>query len=239
MVSPVVARIIELLPDRCIGFLGRKISNMYLNKYADISVNGIENLDGVDKPMMFICNHLSNSDALVLNKALKDYDVTFVAGIKLKGDATTNLGTYCVKTTGIKPNTADKDGIYKVIDILKNKHNVLMFPEGTRSRTGTMIEAKRGPLFIAKLSKAIIVPVGVCGSEKLLPIDKKGNMHNEKFQHAKVRISIGKPFYFDKRSRDESKKDYEKRVLDNAMYKIAELLPESYRGVYSDIKKVL
>lgn len=188
---------------------------------------------------MFIGNHLSNSDGLVLNKVLKDYDVTFVAGVKLKGDAITNLGTYCVKTTEIKPNTADKDGIYRVIDILKSNHNILMFPEGTRSRTGAMIEAKRGPLFIAKLSKAIIVPVGICGSEKLLPINKEGNMSNENFHHAKVEVNIGKPFYFDKRMKEESKKDYEKRALDNAMYKIAELIPENYRGVYSDIKKVL
>lgn len=238
MISPVLARIIELLPDTLTGFLGKKILNMYLDKYGDMQVNGIENLNGVNNSIMFIGNHLSNSDALVLNKALKDYDVTFVAGVKLNNDAITKLGTYCVKTTPIKPNTADKEGISRIIKLLTNKNNIFVFPEGTRSRTGAMAEAKKGPLLIAKMSKAIIVPVGICGSEKLLPIDKSGNMNNESFQYAKVKVNIGKPFYFASRNKGENKKEYEKRAIDEAMYKIAELVPEEYRGFYSDAKKV-
>lgn len=238
MISPVVARIIELLPDTVTGFLSRNILKMYLKKYADIQVRGMENLKGINTPIMFIGNHLSNSDGLVLNKALEDYDVTFVAGVKLNKDAITKLGTYCVKTTPIKPNTADKEGISRIIKLLRNKNNIFVFPEGTRSRTGGMIEAKKGPLLIAKMGKAVIVPVGICGSEKLMPIDKSGNMYDERFHYAKVKVNIGKPFYFGSRNKDENKKDYEKRVIDDAMYKIAELIPEEYRGIYSDMKKV-
>ncbi|PJI07673.1 MULTISPECIES: lysophospholipid acyltransferase family protein [Clostridium] len=239
MISPVVAKIIELLPDTVTGFLSRNILKMYLKKYADIQVRGMENLKGINTPIMFIGNHLSNSDGLVLNKVLEDYDVTFVAGVKLNKDAITKLGTYCVKTTPIKPNTADKEGISRIIKLLRNKNNIFVFPEGTRSRTGGMIEAKKGPLLIAKMGKAVIVPVGICGSEKLMPIDKSGNMYDESFHYAKVKVNIGKPFYFGSRNKDENKKDYEKRVIDDAMYKIAELIPEEYRGVYSYTKKVV
>ncbi|MFL0249704.1 lysophospholipid acyltransferase family protein [Clostridium neuense] len=236
MLSPKLARIIEIFPASFAGYIGKKILNSYLNKYANISVQGIDELKKVQKPIIFICNHLSNSDGLVLNKILNvsdDFDVTFVAGVKLKHDAITQLGTYCVKTTPIKPNTADKEGLSKIIKILKSNHNILIFPEGTRSRTGAMIEATKGLALIAKLSKAIIVPIGIHGSEKLLPINKEGNMYKEDFQHADVEVKIGKAFYLDKKYQDENRKDYEKRVVDEAMYRIAELLPEKYRGVYS------
>lgn len=236
VLSPKLARIIEMFPVSLASYLSKKFLNSYLNKYANISVQGIDELKNVQKPIIFICNHLSNSDGLVLNKILNvdnNFDVTFVAGIKLKHDAITQLGTYCVKTTLIKPNTPDKEGLSKIIKILKSNNSILLFPEGTRSRTGAMAEANKGLALIAKLSGAIIVPVGINGSENLMPINKEGDMYKEDFQYADVEVKIGKAFYLDKKRQDENRKDYEKRAVDEAMYKIAELLPEKYRGAYS------
>lgn len=236
MLSPKLARIIEILPVPIASYLCKKALNSYLNKYANISVQGIDELKNVQKPIIFICNHLSNSDGLVLNKILNvsnNFDVTFVAGIKLNHDVITKLGTYCVKTTPIKPNTADKEGLSKIIKILKSNNSILIFPEGGRSRTGAMREATKGLSLIAKLSGAIIVPIGINGSEKLMPINKEGDMYKEDFQYADVEVKIGKAFYLDKKAKDENRKDYEKRVVDEAMYRIAELLPEKYRGAYS------
>lgn len=235
VLSPKLARIIEILPVSFASYISKKVLNSYLNKYANINVQGIDELKNVQKPIIFICNHLSNSDGLVLNKILNvsnNFDVTFVAGVKLKHDAITHLGTYCVKTTPINPNTADKEGISKIIKILKSNNNILIFPEGTRSRNGAMIEAKKGLVLIAKLSKAIIVPIGINGSEKLMPINKNGEMYKEDFTYADVEVKIGKAFYLDKKGKDENRKDYEKRVIDDAMHRIAQLLPEKYRGVY-------
>lgn len=234
--SPKLARMIEMLPVSLASYISKKFLDSYLNKYANISVQGIDELKNVEKPIIFICNHLSNSDGLVLNKILNvdnNFDVTFVAGIKLSHDAFTQLGIYCVKTTPIKPNTADKEGLSKIIKILKSNNSIALFPEGTRSRTGAMIEATKGLALIAKLSGAIIVPIGINGSENLMPINKEGDMYKEDFQYADVEVKIGKAFYLDKKRQDENRKDYEKRAVDEAMYRIAELLPEKYRGAYS------
>lgn len=48
-----------------------------------------------------------------------------------------------VKNIAVKPNTADKEAITTMIKTVKNGENILIFPEGTRSRTGAMIEGKR------------------------------------------------------------------------------------------------
>ncbi|MDV3426771.1 MAG: 1-acyl-sn-glycerol-3-phosphate acyltransferase [Bacillota bacterium] len=221
----------KILPKPVVKILSRKILKQYLNKYANIEIMGQENLKNLKKPTIFISNHLSNSDALVLNHLLKDQDLTFVAGIKLSENPITNIGILIIKTTPIKPNSPDKDGIKKIISIIKDGNNVLLFPEGTRSRTGGMIEAKKGILLIAKLTKAEIVPVGIWGTEKLLPIDKK-DMAAEHFHYADVKTRIGKPFSLPDKEKDEDRKDYEERAMTFIMKNISNLLPESYKGFY-------
>lgn len=234
IISPKVLGIIELLPTKVVRIFAIRFLSHLIDKYAKIHVSGIENLDGVEGPIIFIGNHLSNSDGIILWKVMKKWDPTFVAGAKLKGDALTYLGTIAVKNTTIIPNTADKEGLSNIIKLLKSGENILMFPEGTRSRVGSMIKAKRGLNLIAKLSKAKIVPIGMYGPEKLLPVGKTSDMNNETFNKADVHIKIGKPFYLEKRNKEEDRKEYEERSTDAAMKRIAELLPEEYRGVYKD-----
>lgn len=231
MITPGMAKFISCLPKGLVDVLIKKILKGYLNKYADIRVTGLENLNSIKKPILFICNHLSNSDALVLNSVLKDQDITFVAGIKLSNNPLTNLGITITKTIPIKPNTADKEAISKVIKTLKNGNNILIFPEGTRSRTGSMIKAKKGVVLIQKMSKATVVPLGIYGSEKLLPINGE-DMSGEKFQHAVVNLNIGKGIDIPQRLKDEDKHLYEEKTTEFIMKEVAKLLPEEYRGVY-------
>lgn len=234
IISSRLTSLLEHVPKRYLKILATIILNRKLKKYANLHIEGMKNIEDINnKPIIFICNHLSNSDGLIFNKVLEKYSPTFVAGVKLKGEAVTNFGTIVVKTTPIIPNSPDKGGLSKIVKILKSGENIFIFPEGTRSRTASMNKATRGLHLIAKMSKAIIVPIGICGSEKLLPIGQDGNMSNETFYEADVYIKIGNPFYMSEKNDKEDKKQYEERAVDEAMRKIAELLPESYRGVYN------
>ena len=232
MISSNLAKLINYLPKRLVVLISKKIVNIYLKKYADIKVTGKEKLNEVHKPIIFICNHLSNADGIVLDKVLKDQDVTFVAGVKLSNDPVTSIGINIVKTIQIKPNTADKEALTKLVKIVKEGNNILIFPEGTRSRTGSMIEAKKGILLIAKLTKAPIVPIGVWGTEKLLPINEQGEMSKENFQHSVVNINIGDIISIVEKIEHEDRHQYEDRALRELMKNIAKLLPETYRGIY-------
>lgn len=232
MISPTMTKIIGHLPKGLVRAITRKLMNGYINKYAHIKVENREVLDNIRKPVLFICNHLSNSDALVLNTVLKEHDVTYVAGVKLGSNPLTSLGLSIIKTTPVHPNSADKEGIKRIIEILKDGNNILIFPEGTRSRTGKMIKGKKGILLILKLCKVPVVPIGMTGTEKLLPINMEGKMEQEKFQHADITLKIGEPFMLPKRFKDEPKKEYEERAMDFVMKNISKLLPEEYRGEY-------
>ncbi|MBZ9685113.1 1-acyl-sn-glycerol-3-phosphate acyltransferase [Clostridium estertheticum] len=233
MISPIVLRIIDVLPDKVVTFIAKKMLDTYINKYANIKTHGMEKIVDAKSPIIFICNHLSNADGIIMNRLLKDNNVTFVAGIKLTDNKLTKLGFHVAKTINIKPNSADKEAISKIVNTLKQGNNIMIFPEGTRSRNGKMAEAKKGLLLMAKLSKATIVPMGIWGTEKLLPINET-NMASEKFNYADVNINIGEPIMLPNKKVEEDKNQYHDRAMREIMGSIAVLLPEQYRGVYSD-----
>ncbi len=233
MISPRMAKFINYIPDSILVPIAKKIVDRYIKKYANIIINGEENLKNIQEPVIFVCNHLSNADGLILNKLLKDNKPTFMAGMKLSKDFTTNIGVKIVKTVSIKPNSADKDAMKKIIEILRKGDNIMMFPEGTRSRVGSLIKGKRGITLLCRMGKASIVPIGMSGTEKLMPINQEGKMNAEKFYHSDVNVNIGKQFKVPERNKGEDKKEYEERATDFIMYEIAKLLPKEYRGIYN------
>ena len=233
MLSPVAVKIISILPDKVVVFVAKKIVARYLKKYANIKVEGFDKVDKVEGTKIFICNHLSNSDGLVLDKLLKEkYDPYFIAGVKLEDDPITRLGAMLVKRIEIKPNSPDKDSINKIIKAIKGGENILIFPEGTRSRTGAMIEVKRGILLFARMTKAKIIPIGMSGTDVLLPVNDSGDMGKETWNKSDVVIKFGDPIELPKKEEGEDKHSYDNRCMYTLMKSIADLLPEKYRGVY-------
>jgi len=73
---------------------------------------------------------------------------------------------------------------------LKKGEVLVLFPEGKRSETGELQEAKRGVDVIAKMSKAAIVPTLLVGSDKALPSGAKW------LKRADISVVFGKPIYY-------------------------------------------
>lgn len=226
-------KLMSKLPDNISSKLIHRYVKSSIKKYANIKINGYEKVRDLEGPIIFICNHLSNSDGIILNEVLKEKDPVFIAGVKLTANEFTRNGFKFVKTIQIKPNSADKEAISKIIEVLKAGKNIMMFPEGTRSRTGAMIEGKKGLLLIAKMSKATIVPIGMCGTEKFLPINDE-DMAEENFNYSDITINFGEPMTVPKKLEDEDKNQYSDRAMTEIMCGIAKMLPEKYRGVYSE-----
>lgn len=228
---PIFIKAIGSLPTPILKPIAKKIVNGYIDKYANITIENKEELDKINGPVIIIANHLSNSDALILNRILEKLSPDYVAGIKLSNNSFSKIGLEVIKTIPIHPNTPDIEAMKKCIDRIKAGNSIFIFPEGTRSRNGGLIEAKKGVILIAKKSGVPILPIGMTGSEKLLPINDK-DMGREQFHNADVHVNIGKPFKVPDRETGEAKDDYNERCINAIMGNIAILLPEKYRGVY-------
>jgi 1-acyl-sn-glycerol-3-phosphate acyltransferase len=219
-------------PEGVQKFVAHKGLDYIFTKLVKVELQGEENLPAKDETVIFICNHLSNIDGPALNRVIGDYKPTFVAGQKLTNDPFTGLFKKVFRSINIKPNSPDKAAMKEIIGLLKSGQNVMIFPEGTRSRAGSMIEGKRGILLIARLAKVRIVPLAMTGSEKILPIAKDGNMTGEKIHKGTIQVRVGKPFSVPVKTEEQSKEQYDQDTMDFIMKQIAGMLPEEYRGVY-------
>lgn len=109
------------------------------------------------------------------------------------------LGVFPVKRGG-----ADISAIKTALKILKNEEIFGIFPEGTRSKTGEMLEAKPGLAMIAIKSQSSIIPVAIIGNYK---------------PFSKVKIIIDKPIdfsdYYDQKISTDEYQQLSQSVLDH------------------------
>lgn len=89
-----------------------------------------------------------------------------------------------------KSEESRKKVIKEAIRVLKKGDVLIIYPEGTRTRTGEMGEGKFGVARIFLETGVPILPVAVEGTFELMPPGKKPKIKKV------VKINIGKPLYF-------------------------------------------
>ncbi|TMC24576.1 MAG: 1-acyl-sn-glycerol-3-phosphate acyltransferase [Chloroflexi bacterium] len=120
----------------------------------------------------------------------------------------------------VKRGEGDRQALRAGEEQLKKGNILVIFPEGTRSRTRTMARAHSGMGMIALRTGVPVVPVAIWGSENML----------KKFG-APVTISFGEPMVLTPKGKKITREDIDE-ATDKVMRKIAEMLPPEYRGVY-------
>lgn len=132
--------------------------------FAPTKIIGKENLKKVKgKGAIIAANHYSNIDIVFL--VSRFYKWTFKR--KLLGKKELGKGLILkwffvsIGTILIDRGAVDREAFRKVNKALNKNQKVVMFPEGTRNKTGTdnMGEIKSGVIFFAKKADAYIVPL--------------------------------------------------------------------------------
>jgi 1-acyl-sn-glycerol-3-phosphate acyltransferase len=91
-----------------------------------------------------------------------------------------------------------------------------------------MIKAQPGIVTLAQRSGAVLVPLANWGGENFLKNLKS-------LKRTDFNIRVGEPFKIDPHG-ERVTGELRQRIADEMMYKVAELLPERYRGVYADLE---
>lgn len=69
--------------------------------------------------------------------------------------------------------SADREALRACLEVIENGEPLVMFPEGTR-RSGPLVENLfDGPAYVAARTGAPLVPVGIGGSDKAMPVGSK------------------------------------------------------------------
>ncbi|HEX5808007.1 MAG TPA: lysophospholipid acyltransferase family protein [Anaerolineales bacterium] len=206
-----------------IRWLIRRIFNLI----ARVDVRGYEHLPK-DSSFVIATNHLGFVDVPIAFYALDRWDM-FVMIAEKWGEVPLFrwIGKY-FNFIFIDRFNPDIKALRKVISLMEENNILVIAPEGTRSRTGALIEAKPGVSYLATKLKRPIVPVAITGTE-----DKNlfGNLKRLRRSH--VTITAGPAFTLPPLPR-ENRDEVLKRYTDEIMCHIAVLLPENYRGVYAD-----
>ncbi|MCL6474956.1 MAG: 1-acyl-sn-glycerol-3-phosphate acyltransferase [Firmicutes bacterium] len=85
------------------------------------------------------------------------------------------LGWY-IRRAGCFPvhqNTADRQALRTALQVLSMGELLIMFPEGTRSGDGYLLEPQTGVALLAKMSGAPVVPTAIIGTREIMPADPR------------------------------------------------------------------
>ena len=123
---------------------------------------------------------------------------------------------------------ADLKALRRAVQVVRRGQALVMFPEGTRSRTGSMGRGHPGTAMVALRTGAPILPVAVTGTEVVrLP---RAFLHP--FRRTRVRLVVGEPFFLPSVGRARAE-DFD-CCTDIIMSHIAASPPPQYRGYYHD-----
>lgn len=131
----------------------------------------------------------------------------------------------------VKRGELDRVAMLKMISALQDGRPLLVSPEGTRSHIPGLQQAKSGVVYLIEKTGLDIVPVGVVGTAD----DFVKRAFTGK--RPQLEMNIGPAFRLPDALNvpGEAPRDTRQRKVDYLMVKIAELLPESYRGWYANI----
>ena len=211
------------------------ISRIGSRAFARIQVEGLEHIP-VSGPVILAANHISNADPVIagawVTPALRRRRIHWLGKRELFDWP---LFGWIAALGGVHPvnrDGADVEAFRLATRILEQGYVLLAFPEGTRSPTGELQEAKDGLAMLALRTGAAIVPIGVNNSDAVW---KKGQKLPSPWPRRTITFRIGEPFRVaDVLPAGIDRKAAKALATQAIMTRIAALLEPRHRGVYAE-----
>lgn len=134
----------------------------------------------------------------------------------------------------VKRTEFDREVFRKVKMVIDAGFPLMISPEGTRSHTPGLARGKPGIAYIIDKAKAPVLPVAVVGNT--IDFLRQGIRGKRPTIQMFVGDIINLPPLT---GRGVERRNMRQQNTDIIMARIAEMLPESYQGVYTDYEKIL
>lgn len=208
-------------------FLCWLITYVFRPYLCTLTVEGRENIPEAGG-VVIACNHTMGPDYVILGYASPRQVFYMAKSESFEINPWLSKFLHAVGTFPVERFSQDAEALNEAIALVKSGKVLGMFPEGTRSRTGSLNAGRSGTVRIAANANAPIVPAIVLNSKKLL----------YRFKHPfaprdHMTVRFGKPIVVDAAILDDP--DALREATEQMMISIARLLPAEQRGVYAEM----
>ncbi len=205
----------------------RGLIKLVMRTVTRLQVVGIEHLP-TSGSFVIVSNHLGRLDPPLVYYYLDRPDIIMMVAEKYR---TAPLIPWFVEQLDglfIDRFNADFKTVREALNRLKAGGVLVLAPEGTRSKIGSLLEGRSGASYLAAKAGVPIIPVAITGTE-----DKKVVANLLRLRKSPVILRLGEPFYLPP-LHGHDRETQLKQYTDEIMCRLAALLPPDFRGVYAE-----
>ena len=205
----------------------RFIARLIVRIVADVEIVGLEHVPETGG-CVTVCNHIGRLDAMLALIMPEREDIIMLIAEKYQVYAFWRFWARQFDAIWLNRFEADFRAMREVVKRLNAGGILGIAPEGTRSQSGKLLQAKHGATFLAAKANVPVLPTAIVGSEDFIVRAKL-----KRLQRLKIKVVVGKPFMLPPMPRQD-KDAYFQVQTDEIMCQIAALLPATHRGFYAD-----
>ena len=187
-------------------------------KIWKIRYYGMDHLDP-DTKYIFCPNHESHFDGLWVMGGLDDErrdSMCSIAAAYLLRRRIYRLGLMMMGGIPVHRHTNTAPAMKRALECLESgRYNLLIHPEGTRTRDGSLGTFKPGAARLSLDSGVAIIPVAICGSYEIFPPDRKipHFFYGKRFRKYPLEIRFGNPISPGGRTEEEITMEIRDQIL--------------------------
>jgi 1-acyl-sn-glycerol-3-phosphate acyltransferase len=203
----------------------RSLGELFVTRTAmKLTITGLENVPR-SGPTIVLFNHVTLLDPIVVALAINFRNMIPLAKAELSRNPLVAWVVWAWGAIPVRRGEVDRVALRRAVEVIQSKNVLMIAPEGHRQKDG-MRDPKEGVVLLAARTGAVMVPVGVSGTENF--------WHNLfRLRRTPVTAIFGRPFRL---CEGTTRKQYA-QAAHEIMYRIAPLVTPNLRGEYADLSR--
>jgi len=192
------------------------ILRVFMFLYCRLKIYGSENIPKTGG-VIIASNHIAGADPPFVGNAI-NRELYFFAKIELFKNPILRVLISSLNSIPVKRGIFDRSALARSEEVLKKGYGLILFPEGTRSRTGELGSGKPGIGMLARKAMVPILPAYIENSRAFWKLPFTGK---------RIRVRFGRPLPLDLLASYPDDKEGYRAIAEAVMAAIGELKKQS------------